>query len=525
MNGSSDFFINLFGTIAGPFFGRLDSNVDFIPTGSNGETLTLRGQDATWLGLRMPMQQKWAYDYCYPLASVIDRMAESDITGEVEILRAEGKGKENEATSQWAKDMRRLLLNPNPLQSWEQFRAQQVVYKKIFGYCPVMPIKRAGFENSPELSSAMINLPPWLFRCVPTGKYLYQSKIEEFVKEYSVSIMGQTIQLPPDAIFILEDSFIQSVDTDFLLPQSRLVGLDMAISNLCAAMEADNVLLRKKGPLGFISHDTGTKDNVAGYVPMDELEKAELQADLSKYGMSWGQYQYVISKTATRWNPMSFDVKGLGTKETIVAAARAVCQRYGFPYVLFEDSDATYSNQESAHKKLYDNNVIPNNYRDMAKYNQFFKASENNCKICTDYSHLAVFQEDELNLSQARFAKDQALQVEWNSNLITRNQWLTILGMEPLGIEGDLTLSQLTEVKQGGDSSGASPDTLKAQAALRGSVGGVQGILAVQTAVGAGTTTMDSALSILTLVYGYSDQEAKELLGQPAEVAPPPITF
>jgi hypothetical protein len=66
-------------------------------------------------------------------------------------------------------------------------------------------------------------------------------------------------------------------------------------------------------------------------------------------------------------------------------------------------------------------------------------------------------------------------------------------------------------------SDNASPETLSAQAALRGSVGGVQGILAVQQSVSAGTTTFESALSILTIVYGFTEQDAIDLLGKPDE--------
>lgn len=449
----NSFTNNLFGSIAGPdSFSRVaTTDVGFIPIDGEGHTLDLKGQEATWLGLRLPLMQKWAYDYCYPLASVIDRMAESDISGEVEILRSEGKGKENEATNPWSDRMRALLLNPNPLQSWEQFRGQQMAYKKTYGFCPVMPIIPSGFESEPDYATAMINLPPWLFRCVPTGKYLYQTKIEQFVKEYSISIMGQLITLPPGSIFILEDSFIQSFEQNFLLPQSRLVGLDMAVSNLCAAMEADNVLLRKKGPLGFISHDAAAvKDSVAGYMPMTNTERDEIQQDLSKYGMSWRQFQYVVSKVALKWNPMSFNVKDLGTHETILSSARAICQRFGFPYVLFEDSDATYSNQESAHKKFYDNNVIPNNYRDMAKYNQFFKAAENSCKICTDYSELAIFQEDELNAGRAMQTAAQGLEISYLNDIITKNQWLEYIGMPNIGPEGDKLYSQ-SEAKKTAD--------------------------------------------------------------------------
>lgn len=440
--GPSSFWNNMFGTIGqSSGLGRLPADIGFIPTDNKGTTIQLKGETAVWLGLNVPIQQKYAYDYCFPLASVIDRLAESDITGHVEILRATGKGKENFATNEWAMLMTKRLLQPNPLQTWEQFRGQQVVYKKVYGFCPVFPVIPAGF--GPEFCSSMVNLPPWLFDAEPTNDWLYKTKIEEIVKRYRVSILGKIFYLEPQEVFILEDSFVPNFQRNFLLPQSRLVGLDMAVSNICAAMEADNVLLKKKGPLGFISHDAAaTKDSTAGYIPMDDEEKKDLQDDLSRYGMSWDQFQFVVSKTAVKWNPMSFDVKQLGTKETVLAGARAICQRYGFPFVLFEDSDATYANQESAHKKLYDGNIVPNNQRDLTKYNMFFKALDNNCKLVMDFSHLAIYQEDELNAGRARAYNDQGLQMEYLNDIITKNQWLEKLGLDMIGPEGDKLYSQ-----------------------------------------------------------------------------------
>lgn len=64
---------------------------------------------------------------------------------------------------------------------------------------------------------------------------------------------------------------------------------------------------------------------------------------------------------------------------------------------------------------------------------------------------------------------------------------------------------------------GSTPESLKAQASLRGSVGGVTGVLGIQAGVVAGTTTPESAIAILTIIYGFSDQQARALLGQPEQ--------
>ena len=59
------------------------------------------------------------------------------------------------------------------------------------------------------------------------------------------------------------------------------------------------------------------------------------------------------------------------------------------------------------------------------------------------------------------------------------------------------------------------PEQAKAQAGLRGSVGGVTGILQIQASVTSGATQYDSAITILKEIYGFTDIIAKKILGNP----------
>lgn len=60
-----------------------------------------------------------------------------------------------------------------------------------------------------------------------------------------------------------------------------------------------------------------------------------------------------------------------------------------------------------------------------------------------------------------------------------------------------------------------SPETAQAQAALRGSVGGVQGILGIQQSVSNQLTDFESAITILMEIYGFTSSVSAALLGQP----------
>ena len=63
----------------------------------------------------------------------------------------------------------------------------------------------------------------------------------------------------------------------------------------------------------------------------------------------------------------------------------------------------------------------------------------------------------------------------------------------------------------------------EARAMLKGSVGGVQGIIQIQTAVAEGLTDRGSAIALLELIYGFSNADAKRLLGDVQEGAAAPM--
>ena len=58
----------------------------------------------------------------------------------------------------------------------------------------------------------------------------------------------------------------------------------------------------------------------------------------------------------------------------------------------------------------------------------------------------------------------------------------------------------------------------EAKAKLKGTVGGVQGILEIQKSVGEGTTDYESAITLLNEIYGYDDSIARKILGTPKKI-------
>jgi hypothetical protein len=59
---------------------------------------------------------------------------------------------------------------------------------------------------------------------------------------------------------------------------------------------------------------------------------------------------------------------------------------------------------------------------------------------------------------------------------------------------------------------------MEAQATLKGTVGGVQGILEIQASVSKGITDRDAAIALMREIYGFSDEQAIAIVGNPKPI-------
>lgn len=410
----------------------IPTSKDFIPNGFQGETIDLTGGDmpAHWLGLQGKMMQHWAYRYCAPLASVIDRLAAADANGRFEFINKDYTTRSSVNKNPKLLRIKRLFERPNPYQTSAEFQAQQLVIAKTHGYCPVLFICPVGFDKS--YSKFMFNLDP--IYVSPSANFefdLFDDSKGGPIKEWTGNVLGSSFTIRGEDVLLIKDGFVEDNVGGVNLPVSRIAGLDYFISNICAAMEADNVLLKKKGPLGVFSHDP--KPDMAGWIPLSNDQKDELQTDLKRYGLTLGQLQYIISKTPLKWNAMSFNLRDLMTKETTRQGIDGICDRFDYPAELMSGKNATYENRNSAEKFLYQNNVIPFSLRKADRYTIWFNIED--CLIHWDYDHLPVLQEDSVKAAQAEKFLSEALELDWKGGMITRNQWREAKGYDTVSGE------------------------------------------------------------------------------------------
>lgn len=429
---------NLFGSLGRGLF-PFQTDMDFIPVDNEGGVMkTKGGHNPQWMGLSTPIMQSKAYGICAPLSSVIDRIAEADTNGRIEFRDEDDNTLKSSFVnkSPRLKRIKNLLYEPNPWQTFEEWNSQQVILAKTHGYCLVFAI---GGMLDKSYATALINIPADMATPVANENFnIYDKANNNPISEWKIWIYGKDYTIPASDILIVKDGYITSNINKFGLPQSKMNGLDYSVSNICAAMEADNVLLKKKGPLGVFSHE-GVKDP-AGMTPMTDEVKRDLQEQLQRYGLTVGQLQYVISRGGLKWNPVSFNVAELQTKETVRQCIDNICDRYGYPAELMSGKNATYENRSSAERFLYQTVIIPFSLRRMAKYNKFF-GLEDTVKLYLDYGHLAVLQEDIMRAGQAAEANANANRTNWEAGMITWNEYRVELGMDKV-VGGDIYYPQ-----------------------------------------------------------------------------------
>lgn len=417
---------NLFGTI-GTGLTPLLSKMGFIPEDGAGNVIDLTGSTngdsrPQWIGLSTKIMQFWAYVYCSPLATVIDRLAEADTNGIVRFVDEDGVFVKNVNKVPRLARMKKLLDRPNPWQTWEEFEGEQVSWSKIFGYCPVFAVN-PGFEDK-TFTTALLNLYP--LKVTPIRNWEYSPfKKGSQIAYWEFTYFGETLKIASEDVFLVKDSFVCDYN-NFDLPMSKINGLDFQVSNICAAAEADNVILKKKGPLGVFSYQP-SKD-MAGTTPSTGEEKDELQKDLRRYGLTIGQLQYVISRMPVKYEAISFNLRDLMTKETTRQAIDIICDRFGYAAELMSGKNATYENRNTSEKWIYNNGVIPYSRRRMQNYNQYF--SLEGIKMTKDFSDLPVLQEDIVKAGEAAFYEAQGLQIEWAAGTLTWNQWQIAKGRD-----------------------------------------------------------------------------------------------
>lgn len=363
-----------------------------------------------------------AYECCAPVYSIINKQAYAFTNGKTSITNSRGK----EANSPYAQKVKALLQKPNALQNGKQFEAQAAIYLRLFGYCVILPIKPNGFSN--EDASAMWIIPPYMCSFTFAKQTFFNLK-KGFIQKIVVKYGDEETTLMPDDVIILRD-ITPGFDTLFL-PGSPIKPLQQNISNLIGIYNSKGMLINYRGALGILTPEVDPAGALAG----TPKEKEDLQNGLARYGLKSGQWKFIISNSAMKWQQMGIPYKDLMLTEWAEDDTMIICDALNYPFKLLANTKSSSMNGtevEAFKKILYQDFVIPFAEMIYEQLGEALNAVPNNCVIEKDYSHIAVLQESKAEYGKGRWYINQALLIEWQNDILTWNQWQEELGNDTM---------------------------------------------------------------------------------------------
>jgi hypothetical protein len=402
----------------------------------------------------------------------------------------------------------KLLEKPNVLQSKWEFFLQRKIFLEVAGNSFSYGNFSLGFPRR-DISSliSLWNVWPQHMKYKLAGGYFEATKIEDVVSKWKFQAGTYKQEWEPWEI-LHQNKPNTEIGDDIIFGRSPAQNLVRPLSNIDMAYESRNVIMKNRGMRVVFTSDKG---DASGKIALDEGEKDILEKAIKGYGTLEGQKQFFFTDMPVKVTPIDQDVMKLGLFEEIATDAMAVCNGYNVPEILLKlyIKGNTFENQEASVRRLYQGTLIPEAIDDMNALSNFLGLNDTEWELRPGFDHVAALQESEAKKEATVKTKSDRLINELTNQLITSEEYRALMEYGPMPKapepEGDGTLPADQQ----------STETLTAQAALRGSVGGVQGILSIQASVVAGTTTIDSAMNILVIVYGFTKEQAGALLGQP----------
>ena len=372
-----------------------------------------------------------AYQQCPVVSSIINKKASCIINGVTKVVDAENK----EVTTAQAIALRKLLKKPNTIQSGKQFKAQQSVYKQIYGYCPVLVIKPVGFEADYS-KWKLWNLPPWMILAQTNTNLFYESDAKPFTS-ILLTYMGHSVYLNTDSVFFIKENQISTGtymyngntnNVSLHLPDSRLFAIEKPINNIISSLNSRGSLTQERGPQWLLTNDSADNPE-QGLFPIDSDAKEELHKDFLQYGIMSGQRKAIITDAKLKLQTVGFNVQELQLLEGELQDAKIICDQLNYPPYLMGLVDAKFDNQDIAERNLYTNAIIPDCDSDDEQLASLLGLEALGLKIVTDFTHLPALQENEEKKGRGRLLMNQALVIEFYNNISTLNEWRLAIGL------------------------------------------------------------------------------------------------
>lgn len=354
---------------------------------------------------------------CSVIPSIISQKAFAFVKGTVTVWNPESEKPVRGQFKEWDE----LFRKPNAYQSQRQFFIHGYSYMQRHGYCVIEPTYPAIFKDRPTELNV---IPNWAIE----WEWSTFGRNKKPKAAYEVQD-GTRRKLDIEKLIIIRDPAATEYQDNGFLPLSRAADLEGEISNEITSLISRGEMITDRGMVGIVSNASG-KDQFGG-MPLEPAEKARLQRAMDGYGIMRGQSKRIVSNASLTYTPTTFDVNELGLHPEHIANVKAICNRYSFPFtMLAEGFEGKYNNSTNGRRDFQDTTIDPESMDFFEQLSLGLKMYEQKCEVYMDYTGVASLQMSQKDKGQGKKAMNEGLKIEWDNNLITRNEWLDELGKE-----------------------------------------------------------------------------------------------
>jgi hypothetical protein len=473
-----NFWENFFGVSFNPLGRYIDQTRQMLPVQSQ----IWGKKDAVWIDTT----DSWRLFLEIPeLRTVINKRASMMSTNIPCLYDKDG----NKVEEHWLLD---LIAHPNAIQSWSDviysLSVQDALYSNSFAYAPV---RSFGVRN------LMVPLPASKVKIHTTGKRLKFMDADDLIDKFTFRYDDNTDETIPwlDMIYLTTDDGMNVIK-----PVSRIDTLKYPLSNIRAQYHKRNVLLENIGAIGILS---AQQNDLGGAIPMTPEEKNTIQRDWYKRQKD----ELIITEAQVNWQPMSFPTKDLMLFEELSADKLAIIDTYGMNANIFSsDKGSTFDNVRESIKMVYQDTIIPETQAMYDALMHQFGLDKEGYYLTADFSHLPILQDDEQMKATAIKTQAEGYSILVRDGILTPEYVAQEFGVEI--IKPDPKEAQLAGL-------------INAQTELRGTVGGLNGIIAINSAVSTNQMSRETGVNTLVNYYGYERIIAETMITAKPEIILP----
>jgi hypothetical protein len=387
--------------------------------------------------------------------------------------------KGNVIEDHWIND---LIKKPNAVQSWSDIvyslSVQDALYSNAVAYTPE---RVAGIRN------LLIPLPANKIRINLTGKKLKQMEKEELISSFTFTYDDGS----RDELVWKDVLYLTTADgMNIVKPISRIDSLRFPLSNIQAQYKKRNVLLENIGAIGILS---AKNSDMGGAIPMTPEERQGIQRDWYKRQKD----ELIITESDVNWQPMSYPTKDLMLFEELTADKMAIIDAYGLNANLFSsDKGSTFTNMRDSVRMAYTDTIIPETQQ---MYDSMLSqwGLDQEFYLEANFDHLPILQKDEVEKASVQKTTADTYSILLRDGVVTQQQYADIFEIEMQ--KQDRTEAQAAALSQ-------------AQTNLKGTVGGLDGIISLNAAVSTGQMARETAVNTLINYYGYDPVTANSMI-------------